>query len=61
MASFYDILGKAASERQNHFWILLKKRWCGGSGIRWTICKSFALHPRQITTPARCSSCHPTN
>jgi len=42
----------------------------GGSGISWTICKSFALCSRQITTPAPhhsiflyagCSSCHPTN
>ena len=27
------------------------KRWWGGSGISWTICKSFAPHSRQITTP----------
>ena len=39
----------------------------GGSGISWTICKSFGLRSRQITMPtpkflwARCSSCHPTN
>jgi len=42
----------------------------GGSGISWTICKSFAPHSRQITTPAhhhsmflraRCSFCHLTS
>ena len=27
------------------------KRWCGGSGISWTICKSFSTCCRQITTP----------
>ena len=51
------------------FWILLKQEMMGGSGINWTICKSFAPHSRQITTPvpitqflwARCSSWHPTN
>ena len=30
------------------FW---SKRWSGGSGISWTICKSFALRSSQITTP----------
>jgi len=52
------------------FWIYWSKRWRGGSGISWTICKSFAPCPRQITTPvphhsvflqARCPSCHQTN
>jgi len=28
------------------------KRWRGGSGISWTICKSFAPRSRQITTPS---------
>jgi len=27
------------------------KRWRGGSGISWTICKSFGPRFRQITTP----------
>jgi len=52
------------------FWILLKQETMGGSGISWTICKSFAPHSRQITTPvphhsiflrAGCSSWCPTN
>ena len=34
------------------FWILLEsKRWWGGSGISWTICKSFAPRSRQRTMP----------
>ena len=33
------------------FWILLMQEMMGGSGISWTICKSFAPHSRQITTP----------
>jgi len=28
-----------------------KPEMMGGSGIRWTICKSFVPHSRQITTP----------
>ena len=45
-------------------------RWWGGSGISWTICKSFAPHSRQITTSVPhhsvflqvgCLSCRPTN
>jgi len=30
----------------------MKQEMMGGSGIRWTICKSFAPCSRQITTPA---------
>jgi len=26
----------------NPFWILMKHKMMGGSGISWTICKSFA-------------------
>ena len=50
------------------------RRWWGGNGISWTICKSFAAHSRQIsrqiTMPVPyhssflqfgCSSCHPSN
>ena len=35
------------------FWIGLywSRRWWGGTGISWTIRKSFAPHSRQITTP----------
>ena len=37
--------------RVNHSGFYQSKRWWGGSGISWTICKSFAPHSRQITTP----------
>jgi len=33
------------------FWILLQLRWWVGSGISWTICKSFAHWSRQTTMP----------
>jgi len=33
------------------FWILLKQEMMGGCGISWTICKPFAPHSIQITTP----------
>ena len=34
------------------FWILLQQEMMGGgSGISWTICKSFAPRSRQITMP----------
>ena len=33
------------------FWISLMQRWWDGSGIGWTICKSFAPHFWQITMP----------
>jgi len=42
--------GKLALEQQNHFGFYWSKRW-GGSGISWTICKSFTPCFRQITTP----------
>ena len=34
------------ANRKNHF---NETRWWGGSGISWTICKSFAPHSGQIT------------
>jgi len=51
-------------------WILLEQEIMCDSGISWTICKSFASRPSQITMPvphhsvflqAGCPSCHPTN
>jgi len=33
------------------FWILMKSEMMGGSGISWTICKSFAPRSRQIAMP----------
>ena len=57
-------------QKNKPFWILLKQRQWGSSGISWTICKSFAPRSRQMTMPApRHSSflwagyscCRPTN
>jgi len=44
---------KKCKYRETHLkaWVSWRKR-TGGSGISWTICKSFALCFRQITTPA---------
>ena len=39
-------------QKVKQIWILLSKRWSGGSGISWTICISFAPCFRQITMPA---------
>jgi len=30
----------------------MKQKMTGSSGISWTICKLFALHCSQLTTPA---------
>jgi len=49
-ASFQDNLGKPTPERLNQSGFYWSKRWWGGSGISWTICKSFAPRSRQITT-----------
>jgi len=52
---FQDNLGKPAPERTvEPIWILMKQEMIGGSGsgVSWTICKSFAPCSRQITMPA---------
>jgi len=56
-------------QKNKSFCILMKHEMMGGSGIRWTICKSSAPRSRQITTTvpyhslftARCPSWRPTN
>jgi len=48
-ASFPAQPAKPVPERQNHSGFSWSKKWWGGSGISWTICKSFAFHSRQIT------------
>ena len=49
---FYDPLSGTTQVSQYQkgkpFWILLKQRWWGGSGISWTICKLFALCSRSL-------------
>jgi len=51
-AFFQNNLDKPAPERLNQSWFYWSKRWWGGSGISWTICKSFAPRYRYITMPA---------
>jgi len=48
---FQDSLGKPAAKKVNHSGFYMKQEMMGGSGISWTICKSFAHRCRQITTP----------
>ena len=47
----YDPLSRTTQvsryQKDKPFWILLKQRWWGGSGISWTICKLFALRSRR--------------
>ena len=43
--------GWAGTRKVNHSGFYWSKRWWGGNGISWTICKSFAPYSRQITTP----------
>jgi len=43
--------GQPCTRKVNHSGFYWSKRWWGGSGITWTICKSFAPHSRQITMP----------
>jgi len=33
--------------------MLMKQEMVGGSGISWTICRSFAPRSRQTTTPVQ--------
>jgi len=40
-----------STEGSNHSVFYCSKRWWGGSGISWTICKSFVPRSRQITMP----------
>jgi len=50
-AFFSGTIGSASTRKVNHSGFYCSKRWWGGSGISWTICKSFAPRSRQITTP----------
>ena len=43
--------GSDGTRKVNHSGFYWSKRWWGGSGISWTICKSFAPHSRQKTKP----------
>jgi len=49
---FNDLFSRTTSARKvNHSGFYWSKRRWSGSAISWTICKSFAPHSRQITTP----------
>jgi len=43
--------GYAGTRKVKHSGFYWSKRWWGGSGISWTICKSYAPRSRQITMP----------
>ena len=45
--SVRDYPGELVYQKGKPFWILLKQRWWGVSGISWTICKLFALRSRR--------------
>jgi len=48
---FSRTTGVSRHQKGKPFWIYWSKRWRGGSGISWTIRKSFAPCSRQITMP----------
>jgi len=48
---FYRTTWVSGNKKINHSGFYWSERWWGSSGISWTICKSFAAHTRQITTP----------
>jgi len=43
--------GKAGTRKVNHSGLYCNKSRWAGSGISWTICRSFAPRSRQITMP----------
>ena len=48
----WTLLNQSRTTRvSRHQKVEWSKRWWVGSGISWTICKSFAPRSRQITTP----------
>jgi len=51
LTAFFRTSWVSQHQKGKPFWIYWSKRWRGGSGISWTICKSFAPRSRQITTP----------
>jgi len=51
MAFFPRTTWVSRHQKGTPLWISLQQRWWGGSGISWTICKSFAPRSRQITMP----------
>jgi len=61
---FFSTTWVSRHQEVNHSGFYWSKRWWGGSGSSWTICKSFA--PCSSTSllrflQARCPLCHPPN
>jgi len=52
MASFPAQPGQAGTRKIKPVWVLKKQEMMAGSGISWTMCKSFAPSSIQITLPA---------
>jgi len=52
MASFSTTTWKAGTRKIKPICISIKQKMMGCCGISWTVCKSFAPHSIQITTPA---------
>jgi len=52
--AFYGLFSRtirvSLHQKGKPFWILMKQEMMGGSGISWTISRSFAPQCRQITT-----------
>jgi len=51
LTAFFRTTSVGWPRKINHSGFYWSKRWWGGSGISWTICKSFAPRYRQITMP----------
>ena len=51
LTAFFQTTWVSRHWKGKSFWILLEREMMGGSGISWTICKLFAPHSRQTTTP----------
>jgi len=67
LMAFFRTTWISRPQKGKPFWILIKQEMIGGSGVSWTICKSFALRaiqPCQYFTSqflwVGCHSCHPT-
>ena len=52
--SFLGQPGYTGTKRVKRVWILLEQEMMGWQWLSWTICKSFAIRSRQITTSALC-------
>ena len=51
LTAFFQETWVSQHQKGKPFWILMKREMMGGSGVRWTVCKSFAPSSWQIATP----------